>query len=120
MLLFWLSVLVNLIMYLTLRKIASRTRAQDAAVFISLLSFALLIVAIVTKDPIFSSFGVPPEFEWVVGLFITGLTSWKLYFNPLKDRLGKVESKVDVLHSELNSIKEDTTLIKEKILQRKF
>ncbi len=126
MILFWASVLLNLLLYLLLKNSKLKNHATDTAIIISFLSLALLIVAIVTKDPIFAQLGVPPEFGWIVGLFITGFTSWKLYLDPLKERVIKVERKVDVLHSEVSSIKTDiefirtdTNLIKEKILSRK-
>ena len=119
MILFWWSVFLNLVVYLILRNTRFKTKANDTAMIISFLSLALLIVAIVTKDPIFAQFGVPPEFEWIVGLFVTGLTSWKLYFNPLKERVIKTEKEVSSIKTNIEFIKADTNLIKEKILKLK-
>lgn len=75
------------------------------------------MVAIATKDPIFSGLGVPTEYEWVVGLFVTGLSSWKLYFGPLKERVIKTEMEVTSIQTDVRSIKSDTSLIKEKLLK---
>ncbi len=118
MLLFWGTLALNLLFYLLGKKYKVKTVNEWSIIF-TILSFAFLFVAIITKDPLFSSVGVPPEFEWVVGLFITGLTSWKLYFNPLKERVIKVERKVDFIQGEISSIKTDTTFIKEKVLNIK-
>jgi hypothetical protein len=97
---------------LTFRK---NKRFEEYGIIIIVLAFSFLVVAILTHDPIFSKFGVPVEFEWVVGLFITGLSSWKLYFNPLKKRVMDSEKEIISLKSEVHSIKEDTLLIKEKL-----
>ena len=120
MLLFWIIVLMNLLMYFLAKKYYHTPAARDASFVLSFLSLALLIVAIVTKDPLFSSAGVPAEFEWVVGLFITALSSWKLYFSPLKERVMRTEREVSSITTDVAAIKADTTLIKEKILNIKF
>ncbi len=116
MLLFWISLVIALVVYLVLRQFRY-PKADDATFVIVLLSISFLIVAIVTKDPLFAGFGVPAEFEWIVGLFLAALTSWKLYFNPLKGRVIKAEIDISSLRSDVQSIKADTTLIKEKVLK---
>ena len=83
----------------------------------TIMAFAFLAIAIVTKDPLFSKFGVPIEFEWVIGLFLTGFTSWKIYFNPLKERVIKTESETAVIKTDVASIKSDVILIKNKLLK---
>ncbi len=63
---------------------------------------------------------MPIEFEWVVGLFLTGLTSWKLYLNPLKERVITIEKEVSSIKTDVRDIKEDVHLIKDKILNGKI
>ncbi len=113
---FWVVIVSLLIIYLLSLKYK---KIEKAIPFFLLLAISLIIVAIATKDPLFTSFGIPVEFEWVVGLFITGLSSWKLYFSPLKERVIKTEKEVSSLKSDVKSIKEDTNLIKEKLINQK-
>lgn len=114
MTIFWMLLLVNLALYLSFKR---SKKYEEYGMILIFLAFSFLIVAIITHDPIFSKFGVPMEFEWVVGLFITGFSSWKLYFNPLKKRVMDSEKDISVLKADVHSIKEDTTLIKEKLLK---
>lgn len=113
---FWIVAAVSLALYLISLKYK---KAEVALPPLLLLAGSFLIVGIITKDPLFSSLGVPVEFEWVVGLFITGLSSWKLYFSPLKERVIKTENELSSMKSDISSIKDDTNLIKEKIINGK-
>lgn len=97
--------------------LSKNEQKNDRTIMISILAAAFLIIAIITKDPIFTTFGVPAEFEWVVGIFITCLSSWKLYFSPLKERVVKLEKKVVVIESHLANIKNDLIIIKEILLK---
>ena len=116
MYLFWLLIIFNFIyFYLYNGKLNEKTK--DNAIMILMLASAFLILAILTKDPIFSNFGVPNEFEWVIGLFITCLTSWKLYFAPLKERVIMTEKEVSYIKSTLSSMQTDLGLIKQKLIK---
>ena len=119
MIFFWVLMFINLLIVFTKYK----KKYEKVSIVLFFLAFAFLIVGIVTKDPIFEAFGVPPEFEWVVGLFITGFTSWKIYLNPLKERIIGVETNVASLKSDVTSnfslIKSDLDLIKNKLLGKK-
>src|SRR3989338_10474250 len=119
MVLFWVTFGLNFLLYVLAKRYHFFRSTNELVIIILILSFSFLVVAIITKDPIFSTFGVPPEFEWIVGLFITGLTSWRLYFNPLKERVIKTEKEVSSIKTNIEFIKADTNLIKEKILKLK-
>lgn len=115
MLIFWILIVMGLFVYFVFKK---SVKYIDNLVFsLIMLAGAFLIVAIATKDPVFSGLGVPAEYEWVVGLFITGLSSWKLYFGPLKERVIKTEKEVSSIQTDVKSIKADTTLIKDKLIK---
>jgi len=114
MLIFWILIVASGVLYFGLRKIIKR--AENIAFLIIILAGAFLIVAIATRDPLFSGIGVPAEYEWVVGLFITGLSSWKLYFGPLKERVIRTEKEASTIQADVKSIKFDTTLLKDKLL----
>ena len=58
---FWALMAVALIVYFILGQI-NRHR-DDIVLGIASLATAFLIIAIVTKDPIFVQFGVPAEYE---------------------------------------------------------
>lgn len=114
---FWIVIGISLITYLISLKYKKVENILPPLVF---LSGSLIIVAIVTKDPLFASFGVPAEFEWVVGLFITSFSSWTLYFHPLKERVIKTEIEVSSIKTDVHSIKTDVSMIKEKIINGKI
>lgn len=116
MILFWGTSILALLYYYAKKGYRSQKIKDNTMIFL-MLSFAFLIVAIVTNDPIFAQFGVPMEFEWVVGLFLTGLSSWKLYFSPLKERVVYLEKNITSIKTGMNSISEDIHLIKEKLIK---
>ena len=86
-----------------------------------LLACSFLVVAILTRDPLFTEYGIPPEFEWIIGFFIGLFFSWKYYFNPLKKRIMTLEKEVTGFQASTKAsfemIKDDLTLIKERLLK---
>ncbi len=107
MYIFWLLVVAGAVYF-----VCSNSQKKENNIFmILILASAFLFVAIVSKDPIFSAFGVPVEFEWVVGIFITSFTSWKLYFAPLKERVVSTEKEIITIKSNLESIKNSLAMI---------
>lgn len=114
MILFWMVVLCSGFVYFFMRE-----KSDTIIMQLNVLAFVLLFGAIITKDPLFAQFGVPSEFEWVVGLFIAAFMSWKWYFNPMKERLIKTEKAVERLESEFGVMKGDIILIKEHLLGTK-
>ena len=118
MTIFWIIFLIFLIL-LIIQYFSKNKKLKDklnnVGIFLILLAFSFLVVAIVTNDPLFQSLGVPQEFEWIVGLFLVALSSWKLYFNPLKVRVIALENEVSSLDTGVrtgfSSIKEDLAII---------
>jgi len=87
-------------------------KIRDISFIMIIFSFSVLVVAIVTKDPFFDKFGVPLEFEWIIGLFIAGLSSWKLYFNPMKNSRHNVEKDMIGLEKDVSFTKEELKDVK--------
>jgi|SRR3989344_5274626 len=80
-----------------------------------------LIMAILTKDLVtIMGITVPMELQWLGSLLITGFGTWKFYLNPLKERVINVEKDVSSINAEIkssfSSIKEDLSLIKNKLI----
>ena len=81
------------------------------------------MTAIITKDPItIAGIELSMESQWIGSLIIFGLGSWKLYFNPLKEKvysldreIGEVKSDVSNLKSDVSNLKSDVSSIKEDI-----
>lgn len=113
MIIFWVLIAATGVAYLAVGK---KERYENIPLILLMIAFSFLVVAIATKDPLFAGLGVPLEFEWVVGVAIVILSSWRFYFNPLKERVIKTENVVSSMKSEINSIKKDTTLMKEILL----
>ena len=116
MIIFWIIVGIISVYYFFNRKNYNE-KIKDRLIVLTLLAFSFLVIAIVTKDPIFSQFGVPLEYEWTVGLFITALASWKLYFNPLKNIVMINQRDIKSIKTSINHMGQDLHLIKEKILE---
>jgi len=110
---FWVLMVILLVIYLFSLKYK---KLEVILPPLLLLASSLLIVGIITKDPLFSTFGVPPEFEWVVGLFLTGLSSWKLYFSPLKERVIKTESEVSSIKTSIEKIEKNVDKLMNRTL----
>lgn len=126
MLFFWVTFLLMIILVIMQhfsKEKSAKNILNSVSIALMILAFSFLIIAVATKDPLFKGFGVPQEYEWVVGFFLVGLSSWKLYFNPLKERVINVEKKISSLDSGVktgfSSIKEDLTLIKNKLINNK-
>jgi hypothetical protein len=93
-----------------------RWNTETVAMILLFVSFSSLIVAIATDDPLIAAFGVPAEYEWVVGLSIAAITSWRIYFNPMKERLMRLEKRFGKMEEAMQRIGDDVRLIKEKLL----
>lgn len=117
---FWILTVALIILFL-LRYIAQiRNSHLDGLITIlGITAFAFLIMGILTKDPLFSTLGIPKEYEWLAGLIISGFTLWKSYLNPLKDRVIKTEIKVSSIDTSIHSIKNDVETIKDTLLNER-
>jgi hypothetical protein len=92
MVIFWIVYFAVLVYYFFIRKYVKKYETNDAIIAgLTMLAFSFFIVGLVTKDPIFSTIGVPKEYEWVVGLFLSFFTAWKFYFDPIKKRITQLE-----------------------------
>ena len=123
---FWILIVISSLFY---KK--NKVKYERIIVPTFLLACSFLLVAIITRDPLFTTYGVPPEFEWIIGFFIAAFFSWKYYFNPLTKRVTKSENKITILEtsveyiksdiniirSDINYIKNDLSLVKEKLLK---
>jgi len=80
---------------------------------------ALVIVAIVSRDPILG-LNIPMELQWLGSLSVTLFGAWQFYLNPLKKRVNKIEREIEEIKSSVQAIRTDTHLIKEKIINGKI
>ena len=92
-LVFYGSYLFFLIYYAYSRLIRKRRPSGNIIGLLVVTSFSFLILALMTKDPIFSTMGLPPEYEWLAGLLLSGFTAWQFYLNPLKERVIRLEKR---------------------------
>lgn len=109
MFVFWILILISGLMYWFWRD-----KTSEISPYVFITSGCFLVIAIVTKDPIFSSFGVPAEFEWVVGLVMFAIGSWKSYFNPMKNRIVDLELGVTKINAEFYAEKNQSDLNSEQ------
>ncbi|RLE42681.1 hypothetical protein DRJ48_03035 [Candidatus Woesearchaeota archaeon] len=99
-------------------KVASFIDEKGELFFI--LMGSLLIIAIVTNDPItIAGFRFPVELEWLVSLMAVGFGSWRYYLNPLKKKVYEMDREIGEVRTHVLGMKEDVNLIKKKILNSK-
>ncbi|MBI5072869.1 hypothetical protein HZA99_03555 [Candidatus Woesearchaeota archaeon] len=115
MLLFWMIILL-LIMFVVLNKI-TRWRGNFSGVidFLVVFQALLLILALLTHDPLFTSLGVEPWWELTVGVLAGGFALWKAYFDPLKKKVYSLDREMGEVKSDISSMKIDIASIKNKI-----
>ncbi len=75
---------------------------------------ALLIIAILTNDPIPGLEGLSKDAQWIMSLAGVGIGLWKLYLNPLKQKvfsldreMGEVKTRVSHLEHNIKEIKNE-------------
>lgn len=115
MMIYWIILLIiiiiNLISYFKNKKVVSET-VKDLSVVFIIIAFSFLIIALVTKDPIFEVIGLPTEYEWVGGLFTSAFTAWLTYFRPLKNRVTKLEINTGKIGEKVDGIDKNVEWIK--------
>ncbi len=119
--------LVSLVLALFSFFISRRRRFrffESIAIFFMVLMIFFFTFALVTNDPIEEILTTIPAF-WQFLLTALGgaFTIWKVYLNPLKERVIRLETNMASLISKtdtnFSSIKEDLKMLKDKLLGRK-
>lgn len=103
MTIFWSIALACVILYFTKKYLFRGFPLDQIFPILFFLGVSFLVVGIITRDPLFAQFGVPGEYEWVVGMFMAVLASWRVYFNPIKQRVGRLETRVEALDAKLTA-----------------
>lgn len=117
------SLILSFIFYHIYKK-TQKKRYEDVATFLIILMLFFLAFALATKDPVEKLLTTIPAF-WQFMLTALGgaFAIWRMYLNPLKERVIGVEKNLASLTSEVhtgfNSMKEDITLIKNWMLGKK-
>ena len=89
--------------------------------YLLLLQIWLLVLVLATNDPLLEGFGVPAEAEQFMGAGIVSLSTWfiiwKQYLNPLKKNVEDLQIGVSSLVTDMDSVKKDVHLVKEKLIK---
>lgn len=104
---FWILILAIFIFDHFIKKRISEATFRNGIMWLVSLTIGFLVVGIITKDPVFSFWGVPPEFEWVVGVVLGVLVVWKYLYNPLQDRVIGLEKNIVGLEKDMVEVKSD-------------
>lgn len=119
--LFWILFLVFIIsFYLSRRLHRNRLNAffDTYGILLVIILGSLLVVAIVTNDPVsIAGLEIPVELQWLGSLIATGFGAWKFYLNPLKNKVQSIDREVGEVKSDVSFIKNDIHLIKERLLK---
>lgn len=115
MTIFWIIMLVNIVLYAVL-KYRKYDKRDDIGFLLTMFAACFLVVSIVTRDPIFTQFGVPMEFEWVVGMCAILSACWRFYLRPWKERCFGTERDVSAIKADLDAMRVDLSLIKAKLI----
>ncbi|MFH1445170.1 MAG: hypothetical protein ABIF08_01675 [Nanoarchaeota archaeon] len=120
--LFWILVLMFIVVFLIgkIFKIKEIPNFYDNNGILFFLGLAaLVIVAIVSRDPILG-LNIPMELQWLGSLSVTLFGAWQFYLNPLKKRVNRMDREIGEIKSSVQAIRTDTHLIKEKIINGKI
>ena len=112
-------IVLGILILLFIISYASRDRSVKAKLekivgFLAVFQLLVLMVTLTIKDPLFESLGLPKEYEWLAGLFISGFTLWQFYLSPLKERVIKTEKEVGIVKNDIFHIKETTDKLEKK------
>lgn len=116
----WVLIGIILLLFLVnhflIKNKIKKRKIDDTISLLSILQIFVIIMAIATKNPIFEMIGLPKEYEWLGGILTAGFIVWVSYLNPLKNRVIEVEKDTREIKTEIKNIKEDTGIIKDKII----
>lgn len=112
-----LFIIFNIISALSKNKGLNEFISKHGALLFIVILTPILLIGIITKDPIsFGTYQIPTEIQWLGSLFASFFGAWQFYLKPLKERVIKTETEVSSMKSDIGSIKHDTNLIKDKII----
>lgn len=122
MALYWITLFIFIIFYLISRKFDNSRlskEVEDKGVLVVMFLGALMFMAIKTNDPVsFLGIEIPMELQWFGSLGVTMFGLWKLYLDPLKDKVMKIDKTVESLKTDVNNIKKDIILIKQHLFDK--
>lgn len=93
----------------------TRRKLNSIVGFLAIFQVLLLMVALAIKDPIFELIGLPKEYEWLGGLFLSGFLLWQFYLSPLKERVIDTEKDVREIKTDVKNIQKGIDKIDSKI-----
>ncbi len=71
--------------------------------------FAMLLMAMATRDPIsIAGYTIPDHFQWLGGVFLIFVPFWKGFFEPLHKQVQHMDKEFHVVKRELTDFKEET------------
>ena len=122
---FWIILLLFIILYSLSNVSKNKELKQFLDKIGALLFFVLLIpiilIAIITKDPIsFGSFEIPTELQWLGSLFASFFGAWQFYLKPLKNKVFGMDRELGELKITIEKVEKNVDKITDKILNGKY
>jgi hypothetical protein len=114
--LFWGIYSIGIVLKLLAKKKGSK-RIDNWSDFFLVYALLVLLLVIFSGDPFETP--LPQEYQWLVTLFVAWISLWRLYLNPLKERVITIEKDFEGIKKDIHHIKEDVSKIKEYILYTK-
>ncbi|GEM_PF-2376805 len=110
--LFWISAILFWGAYILAGKLnwtKVKQKLDEYGMLFTIWLTSLVIIAIVTKDPLeLLGMPIPAEMQWLGSMVLAGFGAWRLYLNPLQlkvynmDReLGEVKTRVTKLEVDM-------------------
>ena len=120
---FWAILIVFILVYYSSKIIKNKKLNQfidrEGALFFIGLLIPLVLIAIITKDPVtFGSFEIPVELQWLGSLFVSFFGAWQFYLKPLKNKLYLMNREIGQVKSKLDSMDSDLKIIKDVLIKR--
>ncbi len=121
---FWLIIVAFIVAYaasLIFKWKNATAYLEDKGMLVFIISASVIIIAIITKDPLtVMGISIPTELQWLGSLIITGFGAWRFYLNPLKSKVYSMDREVGEVRADVANIKSDVRLIKENVISSKF
>lgn len=92
---------------------------ENYAFPIIIIGATLLIMALVTKDPIsFAGITIPTEIQWLGSMLVTGFGAWKFYLNPLKTKVYAMDREIGEVKTSVHKVESNVSIILSKLMKK--
>ena len=92
---------------------------ENYSLLILIIGATLLIMALITKDPLnVAGITIPTEIQWLGSMLITGFGAWKFYLNPLKSKVYSMDREIGEVKTSVHKVESNVSMILNKLMKK--